>query len=113
MRRRRHDVSTDRVSGTQVEFDAMRSRTWRPWPFVRGDFSAQDYWSFVHYRRRGATDHRRGVPGKIYYDVVYGPVAAFWNQRMIIADADQISFHTGDAETLLNSGSTTTTRSIL
>lgn len=37
-----------------------------------------------------------------YYDLVYGPVAAFWNQRMTIADADQISFHTTKAEAVLN-----------
>src|SRR5437764_15311610 len=68
--------------------------------FVRGDFDADDYWSFVHYCRTGATDHVR--TGRRYYDVVYGPVAASWNQRMIIADADQISFHTKAAESVLN-----------
>jgi hypothetical protein len=74
--------------------------------FVRGDFKAQDYWSFVHYCRAGATNHNRSVPsGHSFYDVVYGPVAAFWNQRMIIADADQISFHTTAAESMLNNSS--------
>src|SRR5262245_15421225 len=66
--------------------------------FVRGDFAAEDYWSFVHYCRMGATDH--GRPG--FYDLVYGPVAAFWNQRMTIAGADQISFHTLAADAVLN-----------
>lgn len=70
--------------------------------FVRGDFWAKDYWSFVHYCRRGATDHRRPHEARTYYDIVYGPVAAFWNQRMVIADADQVSFHTTDAEKILN-----------
>lgn len=69
--------------------------------FVRGDFDAEDYWSLIHHCRKGALDHGRG-PSAPYYDVVYGPVAAFWNQRMIIADADQISFHTANAETVLN-----------
>lgn len=70
--------------------------------FVRGDFDADDYWSLVHHCRKGALDHGRPWPST-YYDVVYGPVAAFWNQRMIIADADQISFHTPAAEAVLNS----------
>jgi len=70
--------------------------------FVRGDFDAEDFWSFIHYCRHGATNHARGG-SSIYYDLVYGPVAAFWNQRMIIADADQISFHSSNAEAVLNS----------
>ncbi len=69
--------------------------------FVRGNFDADDYWSLIHHCRKGALDHGR-VPSAPYYDVVYAPVAAFWNQRMIIADADQISFHTTTAEVLLN-----------
>jgi len=71
---------------------------------VRGDFDADDYWSLIHHCRKGALDHAR-VPPAQYYDVVYGPVAAFWSQRMVIADADQISFHTASAEKLLNSSS--------
>jgi hypothetical protein len=69
--------------------------------FARGDFHADDFWSLVHHCRTGASDHGRSQPGR-YYDVVYGPVAAFWNQRTIIADADQISFHTPAAEKILN-----------
>lgn len=69
--------------------------------FVRGDFNADDYWSFVHYCRNRAADHGRKRPRR-YYDVVYGPVAAFWNQRMIIANSDQVSFHTRAAEKVLN-----------
>jgi hypothetical protein len=72
--------------------------------FVRGDFSADDYWSFVHYCRLGARDHGRSGP-QPYYDLVYGPVAAFWNQRMSVADADQISFHTAASEVILNASS--------
>jgi hypothetical protein len=69
--------------------------------FVRGDFDAEDYWSLIHHCRKGASDHGRPNPSQ-YYDVIYGPVAAFWTQRMIIADADQISFHTANAQALLN-----------
>ena len=74
--------------------------------FALGDFHADDFWSLVHYCRKGALDHGRS-PVSPFYDVVYGPVAAFWNQRMIIANADQISFHTPAAEALLNSSART------
>lgn len=40
--------------------------------FVRGDFHAEDYWSFVHHCRHGALDHGRSG-SQPYYDVVYGP----------------------------------------
>ncbi|MGA2738590.1 MAG: DUF3990 domain-containing protein [Bryobacteraceae bacterium] len=70
--------------------------------FVRGDFGADDYWSLIHHCRKGALGHGRLPPAPSYYDVVYGPVAAFWNQRMVVADADQISFHTMAAEAVLN-----------
>ena len=73
--------------------------------FVRGDFHADDFWSLVHHCRQGATDHGRTPIAPHYsrlYDIVYGPVAAFWNQRMAIVDADQVSFHTPRAEAVLN-----------
>jgi hypothetical protein len=73
--------------------------------FVRGDFHADDFWSLVHYCRKGARDHRR-KGAKSYYDVVYGPVASFWNQKLIIANADQLSFHSKEAELVLNDPST-------
>jgi len=69
--------------------------------FIRGDSDADDYWSFVHYCRYGALDHRRPSP-QTYYDVVYGPVSKFWRQSMIFADKDHISFHTPAAEEMLN-----------
>ena len=69
--------------------------------FVRGDFHAEDFWSLVHQCRAGAFGHGR-LGSTPFYDVVYGPVAAYWNQRMSIADADQISFHTGTAAATLN-----------
>jgi hypothetical protein len=71
--------------------------------FARDDFNADDFWSLVHHCRKGASDHGRGAPAPHRcYDLVYGPVAAFWNQRMIIADADQISFHTPAGDAVLN-----------
>jgi hypothetical protein len=72
--------------------------------FVRCDFDADDYWSFVHYCRKGAVDHGRPDPHR-FYDLVYGPVAAFWKQRMSVSDADQLSFHTTASQLVLNSGS--------
>ena len=75
--------------------------------FVRGDFHAEDYWSLVHYCRKSALNRAR-LSG--YYDVIYGPVAAFWNQRMAIANVDQISFYTSAAEAVSNA--TRTTRAI-
>jgi hypothetical protein len=73
--------------------------------FVRGEREAEDFWSLVAHCRSGATDHaRRGVGGS--YDVVIGPVAAFWQQRVSMLGADQISFHTERAQRLLNSSGT-------
>lgn len=92
------------TSPAVVEFSVSRDALARveTLAFVRGDFNADDFWSLVHYCRNGATDHGRPHPQRPYYDVVYGPVAAFWNQRMIIAGADQISFHTPVADAVLN-----------
>lgn len=72
--------------------------------FVRGDSDAEDFWSFVFHCRNGLPGHGRRLPGpaaKAVYDIVYGPVAAFWTQRALIAGADQISFHTLAAARLL------------
>ena len=71
--------------------------------FVRGDYHAVDFWSFVHHCRSGG-DHRRLVPPNRgpWYDMVAGPVAAVWRTRLLISDADQFSFHTGRAATLLD-----------
>jgi hypothetical protein len=70
--------------------------------FVRGDFQASDYWSFVVHCRSGATDHGRVRPVHGMYDVVVGPVAAYWEQRAAMDDSDQFSFHTVAAEAALN-----------
>ncbi|HEX6747760.1 MAG TPA: DUF3990 domain-containing protein [Longimicrobium sp.] len=71
--------------------------------FVRGDFHAADYWSFVVHCRNGAVDHGRTSHADGLYDVVVGPIAAFWKQRAAMSDSDQISFHTEAAEAALNS----------
>jgi hypothetical protein len=72
--------------------------------FVRGDHGNEDYWSLVHHCRQSRpdalNDHRRPPGG--WYDVVTGPVAAFWEQRVAMADSDQVSFHTAKAIRLLD-----------
>jgi hypothetical protein len=73
--------------------------------FVDGQFSAEQFWSFVHYCRNGATDHRRtlsGVTSSGYYDVIFGPVSRLWEARLAMREADQISFHTEQAVSFLN-----------
>jgi hypothetical protein len=62
--------------------------------FVRGDYDADDYWSLVFHCRAGAGHHGHNTASSGFYDVVYGPVAAFWMQRVSMSDSDQISFHT-------------------
>ena len=66
--------------------------------FVRADSSAEDYWSLVSHCRLG-NDHARA---KNWYDVSIGPLASTWQNRMIFANTDQISFHTNAAELVLN-----------
>jgi hypothetical protein len=73
--------------------------------FVRGDYDAEDYWSLVQWCRQSTPadpaagtpevvhDHRRPKAG--WYELVSGPVAAFWRQRVAMAGADQYSFHQG------------------
>ncbi len=80
--------------------------------FVRGGFDNEDFWSLVQHCRFSTPagpngqppavirNHRR-VPGK-WYDVVAGPVSAFWDQRVAMADSDQYSFHTDDAIAVLD-----------
>lgn len=59
--------------------------------FVRGSFDADEFWGFIFHCRAGSPDHARGGAKK-WYDLVIGPVAASWRQRLTIYDADQISF---------------------
>lgn len=75
--------------------------------FVVGDFANERFWSLVHYCR-GSTpgnvrdhlhpDSARGG----WYDMVVGPVAAFWQQRVAMTGADQFSFHTTVGAAVLN-----------
>ena len=72
--------------------------------FVRGDYDCVEYWSFVQHCRASSTeivyDHRRGASA--WYDLVSGPVTAFWQERALMAGSDQFSFHTKKGTKLLN-----------
>lgn len=78
--------------------------------FVRGDYDYDDYWSLVQHCRQSSNtaprNHRNNVDLRPtianWYDVVFGPVATHWEQRSIMADSDQISFHTTGAASLLS-----------
>jgi hypothetical protein len=75
--------------------------------FVRGDYNNGDYWGLVQHCRQSTAgairDHKGPVNdgGNDWYDVAYGPVAAFWDQRVAMIDSDQMSFHTQAAAALL------------
>ena len=97
---------SQRLPGTQpavIRFDVHRDDLadleclW----FVRGNFDADDFWSLVFHCRTGGGDQNRAT-NQGWYDVVIGPVAASWRQRLTIYDADQVSFHTDRAANLLN-----------
>ena len=64
---------------------------------VRGDYDADDFWSLVQHCRQSTrarvNDHRRPPTG--WYQLVTGPVSAFWKQRVLMAGSDQFSFHEG------------------
>ena len=64
--------------------------------FVRGGLQVDDFWSLVHHCRSGVAGHGRS-PSNGWYDLVVGPLVASWKQRLMVADADQISFHTPGA----------------
>lgn len=87
------------VLAFEIDRDALAGLQWLA--FVRGDADADDFWSFVVHCRLGANHHAREA--RTRYDVVIGPVAAIWRQRVSMQGADQISFHTAAAEQLLNS----------
>lgn len=73
--------------------------------FVRGDYDNDDYWSLVQHCRQSTPgdpangiadvvhDHRRSPDG--WYQMVSGPIAAFWEQRAAMSGSDQFSFHEG------------------
>ena len=70
--------------------------------FVRSGHSADDYWRFIEYCRSGNPDHARSGFPKRLFDVVYGPFSRKWQRRDADPHGDQISFHTGRAEAMLN-----------
>jgi hypothetical protein len=75
--------------------------------FVRGDFSAEDYWILVCHCRTG-NDHGRTTilyDEANWYDVVVGPLASTWQNRMTFTNSDQVSFHTSKAADVLNAAS--------
>jgi hypothetical protein len=71
--------------------------------FVLGDYNNEDFWSLVqHCRQSIAEDRARGIKEVVHdrrraptgwYQMVSGPMAAFWEQRVAMNDADQVSFH--------------------
>jgi hypothetical protein len=72
--------------------------------FVSETSDEQQFWSLVHFCRQGGRGHMH--PARVapndWYDVVSGPVAAFWEQCVVMKDADQYSFHTLIGATVLN-----------
>jgi hypothetical protein len=68
--------------------------------FIRSSFNSDEFWSFIWHCRSGKLGHRFGSV-VAFYDLVVGPVAAFWDQRLAIQDTDQISFHTDGAVKLI------------
>ena len=85
----RFDVDRDRLASMETLF------------FVRGAYDADDFWGLVFHSRSGATGHGRSGRQR-WYDVVVGPVAASWRQRLSIHTADQVSVHTDRAVGVLD-----------
>jgi hypothetical protein len=69
--------------------------------FVRGEYEADRFWSLV-WRCRGRDSHHGRPANDGWYDLVVGPVAADWQQRIPMAGYEQLSFHTLSAVSLLN-----------
>ncbi len=64
-----------------------------------------DFWDFVEHCRAGRYS-LHGRAGGIY-DVVYGLVTV-WTQTLILADCDQVSFHTNSGIAILDTFSSFT-----
>ena len=102
LRVRRYSV-TPRRSKLDDGLDKLRSLQ-----FVQGAYDNEDYWSLVQHCRQSKPaaqgrlavvhDHKRSPTG--WYQMVSGPVAAFWRQRVAMDDADQFSFHQGGVSLL-------------
>ena len=69
--------------------------------FVQGDFGADDFWSLVFHCRSSYHGYHK-PDGDDWYDLVVGPVAGFWRQRVALQGYDQTSFHTDNSVKLLN-----------
>jgi len=85
----------------RVDRDAL-SRLDALW-FVRGSPGADDFWSLIRHLRTPpfGSDHGRSRPNP-WYDIVAGPVSRDWKFKQIVADSDQVSFHTQAAASLLD-----------
>ena len=68
--------------------------------FVDGSYENDVFWSFVFHCRLGNEWHKQDKT-MLYYDIVIGPIAAFWKDRVAMLIAEQISFHTDTAIKLL------------
>jgi hypothetical protein len=88
---RRYSLAKKRLAAFERGIDGLLGMT-----FALGDYANEDYWSLVQHCRQSTTVrlHDHGRPPKRWYDIVAGPVSAFWTQRVAMADADQVSFHT-------------------
>lgn len=82
-----YKVSRDRLAGLESMW------------FVLGTRDAEDLWSLITHCRSGAAYNR--TPSMPWYDLVIGPVASQWRSRQTILNADQISFHTKNAVSVL------------
>lgn len=69
--------------------------------FVRSEFEAELFWSFIWRCRQGGSDHGRPSNGG-WYDVVAGPLVADWQQRAAFVNSDQLSLHTPAGARLLD-----------
>jgi hypothetical protein len=87
---RRFAVSKNKIATFERGLDKLVSLA-----FIIGDYDYEDYWSFVQHCRQSTQanvrNHRRRGG---WYDLVSGPIAAFWDQRVAMDDSDQLSFHT-------------------
>jgi hypothetical protein len=72
--------------------------------FVLAGSDNEDYWSFVQHCRQSTAEAFRdhGRPPSGWYDLVTGPVSAFWQQRVAMQDSDQVGFHTSVGAEILN-----------
>jgi hypothetical protein len=98
-RTRRKRKYATHVQALVLQFDLDRNwlASQETLVFVR---EIADFWDFVEHCRAGLAVHARAHTN-FAYDVVYGLVT-LWEQRLLIEDCDQISFHTTRAVGPLN-----------